>query len=59
MNRLVLGVLHEPKSCVLHNALRILATFKAHGKGLVPKIFTQLEASNSYYMWLNILTNPF
>ena len=39
--------------------LRTFVAPKVRGEDLVAKIFTQLEASSSCFLSLNIITNPF
>ena len=47
---LFLDLLYETEPCMLQSGLGTLAAPKAHGKGLVPKIFTQIVASSSWCM---------
>ena len=43
----LLDLLHEFKLCVLLSELGMLVAPKAHGEGLVSKIFTQIVATGS------------
>ena len=44
---------------MLQSELGILAAPKTHGKGPIPKNFTQIVASSSCYMWLKPSDKPF
>ena len=44
---------------MLQSEAGILAAPKTHGKGLIPKNFTQIVASSSCYMWLKPSDKPF